>query len=152
MSGPRPQPPDRHQGMVFPGEQDETWTLRPHRQALVLPPVLQVPAGPQHHQPARSATEIKKICAFWLQLGVAGFRMDAVPFIIEETEPGNPNSPKDFEFLTELRQHVQWRQGDAVLLAEANVEPDQLTHVLRRRAAARPTGSTCCSTSCSTGG
>ena len=29
-------------------------------------------------------------------------------------------------FLTELRQHLQWRKGDAVLLAEANVEPDQL--------------------------
>jgi len=52
--------------------------------------------------------------------------MDAVPFIIEETEPGNPNSPKDFDFLTDLRQHVQWRRGDAVLLAEANVEPEQL--------------------------
>jgi maltose alpha-D-glucosyltransferase/alpha-amylase len=52
--------------------------------------------------------------------------MDAVPFILEQTEPGNPNSPKDMEFLTELRQHVQWRKGDAVLLAEANVEPDQL--------------------------
>ena len=70
--------------------------------------------------------EVKKIMSFWLQLGVAGFRMDAVPFIIEQTEPGNPQSPKDFEFLTELRQHVQWRRGDAVLLAEANVEPDQL--------------------------
>src|SRR3712207_975005 len=70
--------------------------------------------------------EIKKIASFWLQLGVAGFRMDAVPFIIERTEPGNPNSPKDLDFLTELRQHAQWRRGDAVLLAEANVEPEQL--------------------------
>jgi maltose alpha-D-glucosyltransferase/alpha-amylase len=52
--------------------------------------------------------------------------MDAVPFIIEETEPGNPNSPKDLDYLTDLRQFVQWRRGDAVLLAEANVEPDQL--------------------------
>ena len=119
-------PPDRHQGMVFPGEQDDDLVLRPDRQALVLPPLLQVPAGPQHHATPRYATEIKKICAFWLQLGVSGFRMDAVPFIIEETEPGNPDSPKDMEFLTELRQYVQWRKGDAVLLAEANVEPDQL--------------------------
>ena len=51
--------------------------------------------------------------------------MDAVPFIIELTEPGNPELAElDFDFLTELRQHVQWRRGDAVLLAEANVEPD----------------------------
>jgi maltose alpha-D-glucosyltransferase/alpha-amylase len=54
--------------------------------------------------------------------------MDAVPFIIEETEPGEPNPPKDLNYLTELRQYIQWVKGDAVLLAEANVEPDQLKH------------------------
>ena len=96
--------------------------------------------------------EIKKICAFWLQLGVAGFRMDAVPFIIEQTEPGNPDAPKDFEFLTELRQHVQWRKADAVLLAEANVEAGPAHRRSSATRAARPTGSTCCSTSCSTAG
>ena len=64
--------------------------------------------------------------SFWLQLGVSGFRIDAAPFIIELTEPGNGNSPMDLEFLTELRQHAQWRRGDAVLLAEANVEPPEL--------------------------
>jgi maltose alpha-D-glucosyltransferase/alpha-amylase len=70
--------------------------------------------------------EVKKITAFWLQLGVDGFRIDAAPFIIELTEPGKVKCPTDFPFLTELRQHVQWRKGDAVLLAEANVEPDAL--------------------------
>ncbi|MFF0822130.1 alpha-amylase family protein [Micromonospora haikouensis] len=119
------EPADRHQGMVFPGEQNETWTYDRtakawyyHRFYKYQPDLnfanLQVRA------------EVKKIVSFWLQLGVSGFRMDAVPFIIELTEPGNPDSPKDFEFLTELRQHVQWRRGDAVLLAEANVEPDEL--------------------------
>ena len=59
--------------------------------------------------------------------------MDAVPFIIELHPAGQPGRPKDFGFLTELRQHVQWQRGDAVLLAEANVEPEQLQAVLRRR-------------------
>ncbi|WP_433827119.1 alpha-amylase family protein [Actinoplanes sp. CA-015351] len=119
-------PADRNQGMVFPGEQDETWSydrtakLWFYHRFYKFQPDLNI-KNPEVRE------EIKKICSFWLQLGVAGFRMDAVPFIIEETEPGNPNSPKDMEFLTELRQHVQWRKGDAVLLAEANVEPDQLT-------------------------
>ncbi|MEV6298399.1 alpha-amylase family protein [Actinoplanes sp. NPDC051861] len=118
-------PPDRNQGMVFPGEQDETWTydrtakLWYYHRFYRFQPDLDI-KNPEVRE------EIKKICAFWLQLGVAGFRMDAVPFIIEETEPGNPDSPKDLAFLSELRQHVQWRKGDAVLLAEANVEPDQL--------------------------
>ncbi|WP_199511628.1 alpha-amylase family protein [Nucisporomicrobium flavum] len=121
------QPPDRHQGMVFPGEQNETWTYDRtakqwyYHRFYKFQPDLNI-TNPQVRE------EIKKICAFWLQLGVAGFRMDAVPFIIEETEPGNPQSPKDLAFLTDLRQHIQWRKGDAVLLAEANVEPDQLKH------------------------
>jgi maltose alpha-D-glucosyltransferase/alpha-amylase len=120
-------PPDRHQGMVFPGEQAETWSFdRTAKQWFYhrfykFQPDLNI-KNPQVKE------EIKKICAFWLQLGVSGFRMDAVPFIIEETEPGDPNPPKDLNYLTELRQHIQWRKGDAVLLAEANVEPDQLKH------------------------
>ena len=70
--------------------------------------------------------EIKKIMGFWLQLGVAGFRIDAAPFLIELTRPGKPEPPQDFEFLTELRAYVSWRRGDALLLAEANVPPDEL--------------------------
>ncbi|HEX8346748.1 MAG TPA: alpha-amylase family protein [Actinoplanes sp.] len=120
------EPSDRGQGMVFPGEQDETWTYDRvakkwfYHRFYKFQPDLNIT-----NRAVRE--EIKKICAFWLQLGVAGFRMDAVPFIIEETVPGNPDPTKDFEFLSDLRQFVQWRRGDAVLLAEANVEPQQLT-------------------------
>jgi len=119
------EPADRKQGMVFPGEQDETWTydrtakLWYYHRFYKFQPDLNI-TNPAVRE------EIKKICAFWLQLGVAGFRMDAVPFIIEETQPGNANAPKDLDFLSDLRQWVQWRKGDAVLLAEANVEPDEL--------------------------
>ncbi|GAA2630628.1 alpha-amylase family protein [Dactylosporangium fulvum] len=119
------EPADRHQGMVFPGEQSETWTY--HRKARAwyyhrfydFQPDLNF-ANPQVR------AEIKKVLAFWIQLGVAGFRMDAVPFIIELTEPGRAEAPMDFDYLSELRQHVQWRRGDAVLIAEANVEPEKL--------------------------
>jgi len=118
-------PPDRHQGMVFPGEQRETWSYDRTAKLWYYHRFYEFQPDLNIKNPAVRG-EIKKICAFWLQLGVAGFRMDAVPFIIEETEPGNPNSPKDMDYLTDLRQFVQWRKGDAVLLAEANVEPDQL--------------------------
>ncbi|MFG2064350.1 alpha-amylase family protein [Micromonospora sp. NPDC048871] len=119
------EPADRHQGMVFPGEQHETWTYDRTAKAWYYHRFYKFQPDLNIENPQVRA-EIKKITSFWLQLGVSGFRMDAVPFIIERTEPGNPDSPKDFEFLTDLRQHVQWRRGDAVLLAEANVEPDQL--------------------------
>jgi maltose alpha-D-glucosyltransferase/alpha-amylase len=118
-------PPDRRQGMVFPGEQSETWSYDRTAKMWFYHRFYKFQPDLNIKNP-RVREEIKKICVFWLQLGVSGFRMDAVPFIIEETEPGNPNSPKDMPFLTELRQHLQWRKGDSVLLAEANVEPDQL--------------------------
>ncbi|MEV4831993.1 alpha-amylase family protein [Micromonospora sp. NPDC049257] len=119
------EPADRHQGMVFPGEQHETWSYDRTAKAWFYHRFYTFQPDLNIENPKVRA-EIKKITSFWLQLGVSGFRMDAVPFIIEQTEPGNPNAPKDFDFLTDLRQHVQWRRGDAVLLAEANVEPDQL--------------------------
>ncbi|GGM19836.1 MULTISPECIES: alpha-amylase family protein [Micromonospora] len=119
------EPTDRRQGMVFPGEQKETWTYDRTAKAWFYHRFYKYQPDLNFQNPEVRA-EVKKIISFWLQLGVAGFRMDAVPFIIELTEPGHPDSAKDFEFLTELREHVQWRRGDAVLLAEANVEPDEL--------------------------
>ncbi|MFI5494643.1 alpha-amylase family protein [Actinoplanes sp. NPDC051859] len=121
------EPADRRQGMVFPGEQAETWSYDRTAKQWFYHRFYKFQPDLNINNP-RVREEIKKICAFWLQLGVSGFRMDAVPFIIEQTEPGNPQAPKDLGFLTELRQHIQWRKGDAVLLAEANVEPDQLKH------------------------
>jgi maltose alpha-D-glucosyltransferase/alpha-amylase len=118
-------PPDRNQGMVFPGEQRETWSYDRTAKAWYYHRFYDFQPDLNIKNP-EVRDEIKKICAFWLQLGVAGFRMDAVPFIIEETEAGNPNSPHDFDFLTDLRDFLQWRKGDAMLLAEANVEPAQL--------------------------
>jgi maltose alpha-D-glucosyltransferase/alpha-amylase len=116
------EPADRYQGMVFPGEQRETWTYDRKAKAWYYHRFYDFQPDLNSSNPEVRA-EIKKIMAFWLQLGVAGFRMDAVPFIIELTQPGKDPAPKDFDFLTELRHHVQWRRGDALLLAEANVEP-----------------------------
>ncbi len=118
-------PSDRHQGMVFPGTQHETWSYDRTAKEWYYHRFYDFQPDLNVANPAVRA-EIKKIMAFWLQLGVSGFRIDAAPFIIEMTEPGNPDSPKDFEFLTELRQHTEWRGEQPLLLAEANVDPDQL--------------------------
>ena len=61
---------------------------------------------------------------FWLQLGVSGFRMDAVPFLIEKKGAGIEHQ-KDFNLLKEMRDFLQWRSGEAIMLAEANVPPDE---------------------------
>ena len=70
------------EGMVFPGVQKTTWTWdeRPRRyyfhRFYDFQPDLNT-ANPGVRE------EIQRIMGFWLQLGVSGFRMDAVPFLIE---------------------------------------------------------------------
>ena len=49
------EPPTARQGMVFPGVQEATWTYDEHRRGLVPPPLLPVPAGPQHRRTRRCA-------------------------------------------------------------------------------------------------
>ena len=108
--------------MVFPGYQDTTWTYDEEAKAWYyhrfydFQPDLNM-ANPRVRQ------EIEKIIGFWLQLGVAGFRLDAAPFIIELTVPNDPNPRQDFDWLGDFRAQLSWRRGDAVILAEANVAP-----------------------------
>src|SRR6195952_5438892 len=119
------EPADRRQGMVFPGEQTETWTWSEEAGAWYYHRFYDFQPDLTTSNRAVQA-EVERIMDFWLALGVAGFRMDAAPFIIALTEPGNPNSPKDFDQLTRYRERISWRRGDAVVLAEANVENAEL--------------------------
>jgi trehalose synthase len=70
--------------------------------------------------------EIAKIVGFWLELGVDGFRIDAVPFLLERA--GNPGDvPLDpHAFLKDLQAFISRRRGDAALLGEVNVAPKAL--------------------------
>jgi maltose alpha-D-glucosyltransferase/alpha-amylase len=119
------EPSDRKQGMVFPGEQDETWTWDDVAEAWYYHRFYDFQPDLNTANPAVQA-EIERIMDFWLGLGVSGFRMDAAPFVIEMTEPDNPNPPKAYDQLTRYRERVSWRRGDAVILAEANVSNDEL--------------------------
>ncbi len=123
------EPSDRYDGIVFPGEQTETWTYQRQAHAWYYHRFYDFQPDLNMRNPEVRA-EIKRIMGFWLQLGVAGFRIDAAPFVIEMTEPGNPDSPRNYDFLTELRQLASWRRSDAVLLAEANVVPEELLRYL----------------------
>lgn len=70
--------------------------------------------------------EIRKIMGFWLELGVSGFRIDAAHFLIKGIGIEGASAEKLQHFLTEMREFITSRKGDAVLLAEANVTPEQI--------------------------
>ena len=119
-------PDDHDRGVVFPGQQTTTWTFDKKARQYYFHRFYEHQADLNTWHPYVRA-EIQKIMGFWLELGVSGFRMDAVPFLIEKkgafVEPR-----KDYLLLKEMRDFLQWRSGDAILLAEANVPPDESLH------------------------
>ena len=119
------EPADLHQGMVFPGYQDSTWTFDDAAKAWYYHRFYDFQPDLNMENP-RVRQEIEKIIGFWLQLGVAGFRLDAAPFIIEINKPGESAGRHDFTWLDDFYAQLSWRRGDAVILAEANVEAQEL--------------------------
>ena len=65
-----------------------------------------------------------KVIDFWLELGVDGMRLDAVPYLYERDGTNCENLPETHAFLRELRKHVDSRFRDRMLLAEANQWPE----------------------------
>lgn len=116
--------PENHdQGMVFPGVQKTTWTYDRQARKYYFHRFYEHQADLNTHNRA-VRHEIQRIMGFWLELGVSGFRLDAVPFMIER-KGANVEPVKDYSLLHEMRDFLQWRRGDAILLAEANVPPDE---------------------------
>ncbi|WP_206054808.1 alpha-amylase family protein [Nitrosococcus wardiae] len=118
-------PADAEEGVVFPGRQEAIWTYDEEAEAYYFHRFYK-------HQPdlniANPAVreEIRKIMGFWLQLGISGFRVDAAPFLIELKGIQNATVKDPYNYLREFREFLQWRRGDAILLAEANVAMDKV--------------------------
>ena len=116
-------PKDAHLGVVFPGVQKTTWTRDPVAGQYYFHRFFEFQPDLNMANPAVLA-EVRKIIGFYLELGVSGFRVDAVPFVI--SGEGTRSKPRtDWGLLRELRQFLQWRCGDAIMLAEANVLPKE---------------------------
>jgi maltose alpha-D-glucosyltransferase / alpha-amylase len=69
--------------------------------------------------------EINKVIGYWLELGMSGFRVDAAPFVIELAGTEAERSQDPHAFLRAMRAFLGRRRGDAILLAEAAIPPDQ---------------------------
>jgi trehalose synthase len=126
----RDRPPRGKQELVFPDVEDSVWELDEKTGQYYL-----------HHfykfQPDLNVTnpkvrdEVAKIMGFWLELGVSGFRVDAVPFLMDpagvQNAAGELENPLDF--LKSLRAFLGRRSGEAIMLGEANLpRPDQVEY------------------------
>ena len=115
-------PRDANKGMVFPGVQKSTWNYDPVAKEWYFHRFYDFQPDLNTTNPA-VREEILKIMGFWLQLGVSGFRMDAVPFVISKKGPNVRELKEKYDMLREFREFLTWREGDAIILAEANVLP-----------------------------
>ncbi len=61
---------------------------------------------------------------FWLEMGIDGLRLDAVPYLYEREGTNCENLPETHAFLQKLRAHVDSKYSDRMLLAEANQWPE----------------------------
>ena len=72
--------------------------------------------------------EMWNVMKFWLDLGVDGFRVDAVPYLIEREGTSCENLPETHEVLRFLRTRLDENFTDRMLLAEANQWPEDVRH------------------------
>jgi maltose alpha-D-glucosyltransferase/alpha-amylase len=110
-------------GMVFPGVQKSTWSYDEVAKAWYFHRFYDFQPDLNTSNPEVQA-EILKIMGFWIQLGVSGFRMDAVPFVIASKGANVKKPTEQYDMLRRFREFLQWRQGDCIILAEANVLPE----------------------------
>jgi trehalose synthase len=111
--------------VVFPDAEDDIWSFDERAGQYYLHHFYS-------HQPDLNIAnpdvrdEICRIAGFWLELGVDGFRVDAVPYLVESggIADGPPLDPH--ALLKDLRAFISRRRGDAALLGEVNLPIDEL--------------------------
>jgi maltose alpha-D-glucosyltransferase/alpha-amylase len=115
-------PKDWDKGMGFPKVETETWTKDSlsgryyfHRFYTFQPDL-------NFEEPAVVKESIK-VLKYWLDEGMDGFRLDAVPFIIDLPKTSSDHPEVNYKVLDELTGFVHNYRPNAILLGEANVEP-----------------------------
>jgi len=71
--------------------------------------------------------EMLKIMRYWLDMGIDGFRVDAVPYLYEREGTNCENLPETHDFIKKMRKLIDDEYPECLLLAEANQWPQELT-------------------------
>jgi trehalose synthase len=117
----RDEKPDEKPGdVVFPDKENSNWAWDKKARQWYLHRFYS-------HQPdlnmanPRVRDEVAQVMAFWLEQGLSGFRVDAVPFMIEPTGLPKGAVTDPHQLLRDLRAHLNRRDGGAVLMGEVNL-------------------------------
>ena len=118
-------PEDITDGVIFPGVQEAVWTYDEAAGAWYMHRFYAHQADLNIANP-EVRDEILRIMGFWLELGVEGFRIDAVPFLIEYKGLREEPDRDPLLLLSEMRDFLSWRKAGAIMLAEANVKRETI--------------------------
>ncbi len=112
----------RQARVIFPDTETSNWAWDPTAKAYYWHRFYSHQPDLNYENPEVRA-EMLKVARFWLDRGLDGFRLDAVPYLCEREGTRCENLPETHDFLKELRAEVDRRYRDRVLLAEANQRP-----------------------------
>jgi maltose alpha-D-glucosyltransferase/alpha-amylase len=117
--------PDRYRDarIIFKDFESSNWTWDPVAQAYYWHRFYSHQPDLNYDNPDVRKAMLRAM-DFWLDLGVDGLRLDAVPYLFEREGTNCENLPETYLFLEEIRRHVEQRYEDRMLLAEANQWPE----------------------------
>lgn len=108
--------------LMFPGQQTANWTFDEVAGQYYLHYFFPHQPDLNMNEPA-VRDEMAEIVSFWIQQGLAGFRVDAVPFLVEFRSQAAEAASNPHGLLRDLRDFLSRRRGDAILLGEVNLPP-----------------------------
>ena len=109
--------------IIFQDFEQSNWTWDPEAQAYYWHRFFSHQPDLNFENP-RVRRAVIRVMDFWLEMGVSGLRLDAVPYLYEEEGTTCENLPATHDFLRDLRGHIERKFKGRMLLAEANQWPE----------------------------
>ena len=111
--------------IIFVDTESSNWTWDPVRKQYFWHRFFSHQPDLNYDNPAVQTAMIE-VLKFWLDMGIDGFRLDAVPYLFEREGTNGENLPETHEFLRRVRKEVDELYPDRVMLCEANQWPEDV--------------------------
>ncbi len=108
--------------IIFTDTEKSNWTWDPEAQAYYWHRFFSHQPDLNYDNPA-VVEEVIKVMHFWLDMGVDGLRLDAIPYLVERDGTNCENLPETHALIKHLRRALDQAQGNRMILAEANQWP-----------------------------
>lgn len=111
--------------IIFKDIEKSNWTWEPSVRKYYWHRFFSHQPDLNHNNP-EVVKKINDMLDFWLELGVDGFRLDAIPYLCVREGTNNENLPETHRVIKEWRKYMDERHPDKVFLAEANQWPEDV--------------------------